>query len=115
MRPALSLVLPALLAACSAQSGYDPDRCSAAPGPPVAHLTDTAQACIARWGNHFSTSPDPARDVADAVLMACKDTIPDDSDDTDDDGDTTGAASKAQWAEARHLAVFRVVEERAGH
>lgn len=112
MRPALPIALATLLAACS-PSEYDSERCSAG-GPAVQHLTEDAEACIAKWGQALSKSPDAARDVAEAVLAECSSMIPND-DETDDEGNTTGAASKAQWAEARRLAVFRVVEERAGH
>jgi hypothetical protein len=110
---ALMIAIAGSLSSCAPE--YDPDRCSAFEGPEAPHLTEDGKACILKWGQALSTSHDQARDVAVAVLAACADAIPNDQVETDEEGNVTEAAKAATWAEARSLATFRVVEERAGH
>ncbi len=114
MRLAVPIILLASLAACT--GSYDPDRCSTASGPKAEHVSDAGQTCIVDWSRKLAASTDPARDVADAVLVACQDTIGKDDELLDGvlENSSTGTTREAS-TEARHLAVFRVVEERAGH
>ncbi|MDF0489232.1 hypothetical protein PX554_13910 [Sphingomonas sp. H39-1-10] len=115
MRLVASLaVAAAVLASCSNSPAYDPERC-AATDPTVTHLSADAQICIEKWGKALSTSPDPAGDVAEAVHMACNDILSDGIATDDEDANETAASAQAEGTEARRLATFWVVEERAGH
>lgn len=114
MRLFIPLALYGALAASTGQ--YDPDIC-AADGPKAPHLTREAKACVQNRASASAISRDEARDVADAVLAECSGILL--GDDATTKGleaePTTGEGLNARWAEARELAVFQVVEERAGH
>jgi hypothetical protein len=114
MRLFIPLALLSLVAACSGQ--YDPDICTTG-GPETPHLEHEAKACVQRQGRALAPSPGDARDVADAVLAECSGILLSDGAAGKDNKSETagGEGSNAQWAEARELALFRVVEERAGH
>jgi hypothetical protein len=113
MRLFIPLALYGALAACTGQ--YDPDICAAG-GPKAPRLTREAKACVQKRASALATSIGDARDVADAVLAECSGILL--GDDATTKGleaePTTDEGSNARWAEARELAVFQVVEERAG-
>lgn len=49
-------------------------------------------------------------------MLACRDTISTAAEPASDDGTGNNSASPATvYADARRLAIFRVIEERAGH
>lgn len=108
---ALTFVLCSALVGCGNSEATGDDRiCSNAPDIPV--QGDWA-GCIHRWSYRLAGSPDPARDVADAVVAACGDAIAWQIN-AAAEPEREGLAS-AIMDSAPKEALFRVVQARAGN
>jgi len=114
MRLFTPLALLSCLTGCTSQ--YYPDICAAG-GPETSHLTREAKACVQKQARVSASLQDEARDVADVVLAECSGVLLNDLAAASDTkaATTVSDGSNTQWAEARELALFQVVEERAEH
>jgi len=100
----MALLLP--LAACSQANEricYTPDAVPA---------VGDWKGCVHRWSYRLAVSSDPAPQVAQAVVGGCEEAVISGAISLPDD---EGGYLKDAMDEARRLALFHVIQARAGH